>query len=232
MTYAVFRPLFRAGLFCALAMLTAACAAAVKEPDSPVPEPPAVVSAPPAAAAPERTYREAGIASWYGKEFQGRKTASGEAFDMNGLTAAHRTLPLGTVIRVTNLDNSKTVQVTINDRGPFVKKWILDLSYGAARELGFVEQGTVRVEIETLKEVPVQPHYTVQAASYTEEENARMLKERLSKRFEHVFIVPLDSNLARIFQVRIGSYSSQERAEHVASKLMLEGLEPIVIRKD
>ncbi len=203
--HAVSFPLFRAGLFCALAMLSAACATAVKEPGSPAPEPPAAVTAPTATAVPERIYREAGIASWYGKEFQGKKTASGEAFDMNGFTAAHRTLPLGTVIRVTNLDNSKTVQVTINDRGPFVKNWVLVVSYGAARELGFIEQGTARVEIETLKEAPVPPRYTVQAASYTEEENARMLKERLSKRFEHVFIVPLDTNLTRMFQVRIGS---------------------------
>ncbi len=151
---------------------------------------------------------------------------------MHGLSAAHRTLPLGTVIRVTNLDNYRTVTVTVNDRGPLVKNWVLDLSYGAARELGFVEQGTARVKIETLKAVPIAARYTVQAAIYTEKENARILKERLSKKFEHVSIVPLETNRVRFYQVRIGSYSSEERAELVAGKLTLEGLEPVVIRKD
>ncbi len=225
--------LFRTGILCALVAASAACAAAVKEPGAPAPLPPAVAVPQEAeAAAPSQTYRETGVASWYGKEFNGRKTASGEVFDMRGLSAAHRTLPLGTVIRVTNLENYKSVTVTVNDRGPFVKNWVLDLSYGAARELGFVEQGTARVKIETLKAVPDAARYTVQAATYTEEENARMLKERLSKKFEHVFIVLKETNLARFYQVRIGSYSSEERAELVAGKLTLEGLEPVVLRKD
>jgi rare lipoprotein A len=81
---------------------------------------------------PDQIYRETGIASWYGKEFHGNKTASGEVFDMNGFSAAHRTLPLGTTIRVTNLDNFKSIKVTINDRGPSDKGRSLDLS-GAAK---------------------------------------------------------------------------------------------------
>lgn len=221
--------MFRAGVFCILAAASAACAATVRDPESPVPVPPDAVAQ---EAAPSQVYRETGIASWYGKEFHGRKTASGEVFDMHGFSAAHRTLPLGTVVRVTNLENYKSVTVTINDRGPLVKKWVLDLSYGAARELGFIEQGTARVKIETLKTVSAAARYTVQAATYTEEENARMLKERLSKKFEHVFIVPLETNRVRFYQVRIGSYSSEERAEIVAGKLTLEGLEPVVLRKD
>jgi rare lipoprotein A len=212
----------------------AACASAVKEPGPPppVPLPPSAVVVPLAAPAPDQIYRETGLASWYGKEFHGRKTASGEVFDMYALTAAHRTLPVGTVIRVTNLDNFKSVKVTINDRGPFVKNWVLDLSYGAAKELGFVEQGVARVKIETLEAVSVSACYTVQAATFTEVENARMLRERLWQKFDHVFIVPLDTNIAHVYQVRIGSYSSEERAEAVAGKLTLEGLEPIVLRKD
>jgi rare lipoprotein A len=112
-----------------LAAVLAACASAVKEPGPPppVPLPPSAVVVPLAAPAPDQIYRETGLASWYGKEFHGRKTASGEVFDMYALTAAHRTLPVGTVIRVTNLDNFKSVKVTINDRGPFVKNWVLDL---------------------------------------------------------------------------------------------------------
>jgi rare lipoprotein A len=179
-----------------------------------------------------QTYRETGTASWYGREFQGRKTASGEAFDMNGLSAAHRTLPLGTVIRVTNLDNYKSIKVTVNDRGPLFRDRILELSYGAARELGFVAQGTARVKIETLDPVPDTGTFTVQAAAFTEEENARLLRERLTQRYEVVAIVPLESNVATFYRVRVGNYPSEEKAERIASKLTLEGLEPIVVRKD
>src|ERR1700722_7282083 len=88
-----------------------------------------------------------GVASWYGEEFNGRLTASGEVYDMYALTAAHRTLPLGTVVRVTNLDNGKTVEVKVNDRGPFVKNRIIDLSKSACRELDMLESGTARVKL-------------------------------------------------------------------------------------
>lgn len=92
-----------------------------------------------------------GYASYYGKEFHGKKTASGEVFDMYRLTAAHRTLPLGTICRVTNLDNHKSVIVKINDRGPFVEDRILDLSYGAARALDAISKGVIPVRIEVLQ---------------------------------------------------------------------------------
>ena len=90
---------------------------------------------------------EAGMASWYGAAFQGRRTASGERFDMNQLTAAHKTLPLGTVVQVRNPLNGKTVDVTINDRGPFIKGRIIDLSYRAALVLGIVQEGKQPVEV-------------------------------------------------------------------------------------
>lgn len=91
-----------------------------------------------------------GYATWYGKEFHGRRTASGEIYDMYGLTAAHRTLPFGTKVKVTNLENNKSVTVRINDRGPVPRKYIIDLSYGAARQIGLVEQGVVKVRLEVL----------------------------------------------------------------------------------
>jgi rare lipoprotein A (peptidoglycan hydrolase) len=90
---------------------------------------------------------EAGIASWYGRAFHGRRTASGERFDMNLLTAAHRTLPMGTVVLVRNPVNGQTVEVTINDRGPFLKDRIIDLSYRAALLLGMVQSGKQAVEV-------------------------------------------------------------------------------------
>ena len=90
---------------------------------------------------------EKGLASWYGKAHHGRLTASGERFDMHALTAAHRTLPFGTVVRVTNLRSGKSVNVRINDRGPFRRGRIIDLSYEAARKLGFVSRGATQVKI-------------------------------------------------------------------------------------
>ncbi len=94
---------------------------------------------------------ERGVASWYGKKFHGRRTASGERYDMFRLTAAHRTLPFGARVRVVNLRNGRVVTVRINDRGPFVKGRIIDLSYAAARELGMVRSGLAQVEIRRLR---------------------------------------------------------------------------------
>lgn len=91
-----------------------------------------------------------GLASWYGKEFHGKETTSGERFNMYGFTAAHRTLPLGTWIRVTNLCNSRSLVLRVNDRGPVPQQRILDVSYGAARALGFKAAGIVPVRIEIL----------------------------------------------------------------------------------
>jgi rare lipoprotein A len=96
-------------------------------------------------------------ASWYGPQFQGRATASGERFDMNGLTAAHRTLPLGTQVRVRNLENGRSVVVRINDRGPYVKGRAIDLSYAAARELRMVEDGEAPVEITEINRLGTAP---------------------------------------------------------------------------
>ncbi|HUI68801.1 MAG TPA: septal ring lytic transglycosylase RlpA family protein [Nitrospirota bacterium] len=234
----------------AAALYLASCAAREVPPAPPVhtapsPEPAAAREVPPAppvhtAPSPEpaavqeyrEVYRERGTASWYGKEFHGRKTASGEKFDMYGISAAHRTLPLGTTLRVTNLDNYKSIKVRVNDRGPFASNRVLELSYGAARELGFVAQGTARVKIESLEPVQDLGQYTVQAAVFAEAENARMLKYRLSKRFEVTSIVLFESNVGRFFLVRVGAYASEEKAELIAGKLMMEGLEPIVMRKD
>jgi len=175
---------------------------------------------------------ETGTAVWYGAEYEGKITASGEVFDMNSLTAAHRTLPLGAVIRVTNLENVKSVIVRVNDRGPFLRNMVIDLSYAAARDLGFAAKGTARVQIDILESGHEPARYTVYAATYTEEENARLLKYRLSKKFEVVAIEPYETNVAKFYRVRVGSYASEDRAEQVAAKLAHEGLEPFVLRKD
>lgn len=92
-----------------------------------------------------------GVASWYGEEFNGRLTASGEVYDMYAMTAAHRTLPLGTIVRVTNEDNGKTVEVKVNDRGPFVKDRIIDLSKSACRALDMMQNGTAHVKLDVVR---------------------------------------------------------------------------------
>ncbi len=97
-----------------------------------------------------RKFSQTGMASWYGRQFHGRKTASGETFDMNAMTAAHRSLPLNCYIRVTNKNNGKSVVVKVNDRGPFHGNRVLDLSYGAAKQLGITNAGTTKVSIERI----------------------------------------------------------------------------------
>ncbi|MGM0440762.1 MAG: septal ring lytic transglycosylase RlpA family protein [Chlamydiota bacterium] len=96
-------------------------------------------------------FRQNGLASWYGKAFHGKPTASGEVFNMHSISAAHKTLPLGTYVKVSNLKNGKTLVVRINDRGPFVAGRIIDLSYKAAKKLDMIEDGVVPVEVSTYK---------------------------------------------------------------------------------
>lgn len=125
-------------LLAAVVALTAGCATTRHEVASPP------LPAPPSAGA------QVGTASWYGAELHGRKTASGERFDRHALTAASRSLPIGSRVRVTNLANGRMVIVRVNDRGPVARGRVLDVSYGAARELGIVERGSARVKIEPL----------------------------------------------------------------------------------
>jgi rare lipoprotein A len=152
----MFERLRRAGLVGAAAIALCSCAAPAPPPTPPV--------EPMASAAPqeeEPVYEEVGKASWYGPWHQGKKTASGEKFDQNKLTAAHPTLPLGTEAVVTNLENGKQVEVTINDRGPYVKNRSIDLSTKAAKKLGFKDKGVATVKIE----VKPDPNDKVETAS-------------------------------------------------------------------
>lgn len=230
------RPL--AALFLAASLLAGTASCAGRGPvrtagDAPLPDDrPALQSSPTVSTSQGQYYRETGSASWYGREMQGKPTASGESFNMHAMTAAHRMLPLGTVVRVTNLENFKSIKVKINDRGPFVRSRVIELSQAAARELGFVAQGTATVRIESLDPLHEGALFTVHAAVFAEEENARVLKERLNRRFETVSIVPFESNLGRFYRVRVGAYATEEKAERIAGKLTLEGLEPLVLRKD
>jgi rare lipoprotein A len=133
------RTVRRALVLCTL-LPAAACMNKIEQP----PPPPPVVEA------PKPAFEQVGKASWYGPFHHGRKTASGEKFDMNDLTAAHRTLPLGTEAKVTNLENGRSVTVTVNDRGPYKQGRVIDLSKRAAETLGMKEDGLAEVKIEVL----------------------------------------------------------------------------------
>ncbi|MGQ9499196.1 MAG: septal ring lytic transglycosylase RlpA family protein [Dissulfurimicrobium sp.] len=146
---------------------------------------------------------EEGYASWYGPDFHGKPTACGETYNMYDISAAHKILPINTYVRVTNLSNGKEVIVRINDRGPFVKDRIIDLSYGAAKELGIVGPGTTRVRVEALGEgkvassgeIKFKEHpdfkkgvFYVQVGAFLDLANARNLKRRLEPTYKDVVI--------------------------------------------
>jgi len=135
----------------AVALVLTGCATGPALVNAPQPEMPAPQPAPAPKVAP-RPAEATGTASWYGKAHHGQPTASGETYDMHAFTAAHRSLPLGTRLLVTNVQNNRTVEVRINDRGPFVRGRILDLSYAAARELGSLPDGAFRVKLRVLEE--------------------------------------------------------------------------------
>jgi rare lipoprotein A len=171
-------------------------------------------------------FSERGIASWYGKKFHGRKTSSGEIYDMYAMTAAHKTLPLGTWVRVRHLDTNQQVVVRVNDRGPFVHGRIIDLSYTAAKKMGMVGPGTARVEIVALGErhqtasgdtyVPMDYYkgtFTFQVGAFSNRDNAERLRAKLDRRFVNAHVIPYDRGDAVFYRVRVGRCSDLETAE-------------------
>lgn len=169
-----------------------------------------------------------GIASWYGKKFHGNPTASGEIYDMYQLTAAHRTLALGTYVMVTNLENKRSVEVKINDRGPFVKGRIIDLSYAAARSIDMVEKGTARVKVVVLKR---KTHivtggvmgsgrgFTVQVGAFSDKGNAVNLSKALGRKIRNVYISVFETSETPYYRVRVGRFPTREMAYDMAAKL-------------
>lgn len=187
---------------------------------------------------PYQVYREKGIASWYGEDFNGRPTASGEIYDMYGLTAAHRTLPLQTNVRVTNLENGKSVDVKINDRGPFVNGRIIDLSYGAAKVLDMVDAGTSMVGVEVINgsrdfEAKADKGvFTVQVGSFAVRENAEKLAERLNREYGGAYITLYETNSKKFNRVRVGNFKTLEEAQGFVNKLERKNFTSFVARKD
>lgn len=126
------------------------------------------------------TWEQSGVASWYGGIFQGKVTANGETYDTYGYTCAHRTLPFGTILEVKNLANGQTVQVRVNDRGPFVDDRVIDLTYAAARDLDMVRDGTAEVQLTPVGEGIPETRFNVQIGAWGDLENARTHRLRLA----------------------------------------------------
>jgi peptidoglycan lytic transglycosylase len=182
---------------------------------------------------PPGGYVETGIASWYGEEFHGRKTSSLEVYDMNDLTAAHNRLPLGTFVAVTNLNNGRSVIVRINDRGPFVKNRVIDLSFAAARAIDMVGTGTAPVRIEALPGIspPLKAlSFSVQAGSFVGQENAEALRGQLAGQFADVTVSTFATPQQIYYRVRIRA-KDRETAETIARALLEKGYSAIIFEE-
>ena len=198
----------RAGFLAILAMLAGGCASTNR----------------PAATPPDLT--EVGEASWYGIEERGRPTASGEPMDPGALTAAHRTLPFGTIVEVTNLATGVTVQVRINDRGPFVGSRVIDLSHEAARRLGMVREGVAPVRL-TVANIPPRIPFTVQVAAFGRRQTAEEFSRKLrDDGYSGVEVTPGDG----VHRVRVGRFLKRSDAELAARALRGHGYDALVVQ--
>jgi rare lipoprotein A len=187
-------------------------------------------------------FTERGIASWYGRKFHGRRTSSGEPYDMYKMTAAHKHLPLPTYVEVTHLENGRSVVVKVNDRGPFAHNRIIDLSYAAAAKLGMIEEGTAPVEIRVISPAGARPtavtasldsapqgvsdtaarvSYFVQVGAFAEQDNARRLVRRLEAASLSTPIRLQDGE--RLYRVQLGPLSSVQQVDRVSQSLTEAG---------
>ncbi|HYB21101.1 MAG TPA: septal ring lytic transglycosylase RlpA family protein [Thermodesulfobacteriota bacterium] len=185
----------------------------------------------------EFRYREVGLASWYGEDFHGRRTANGEIYDMYAMTAAHRTLPFNIRVRVTNLENGKKADFRINDRGPFVSGRIIDLSKSGARELGILDPGTAKVAVEATGWVAGSSPawegvYAIQVGSFAEKENAYRFREDLARKQSHVHVVLWESNTKKYYRVRLGSFRTEEEARRYFEGLKRDHPNGFIVRED
>jgi peptidoglycan lytic transglycosylase len=178
-------------------------------------------------------YAETGTASWYGPGFIGNRTSSGEVYDVGQMTAAHQTLPLGTRVMVTNLENGRSVEVRVNDRGPFAKSRIIDLSRAAAREIGLIAPGTARVSLESIDDEgpPGVVAFAVQAGAFQDGDKATALRADLAHRFVDVYLSQLDTSDARYYRVRVGPFERRDDAVVRARALAGSGFRAMVVEE-
>ena len=204
----------------AVVLLVLSCAPSKPTPPPKVPTPPLV------------PLSQEGIASWYGPGFHGKKTTSGAVYDQHAMTAAHQTLPLGSSVVVTNLANDKTVTVLINDRGPFAKGRIIDLSYAAAQAVDMVRPGTAPVRVDVvdtggypLTAIPEHLDYTLQVGAFADLNKARELKARLESRHDGPVVIEPHEGY---YRVRLGTFRGEDAAREYGARLSREGL-PVVL---
>jgi rare lipoprotein A len=187
-------------------------------------------------------YSEQGMASWYGTKFHGKRTSSGEPYDLYGMTAAHKTLPLPTYVKVTNLQNGRSVTVKVNDRGPFHDDRIIDLSYTAAAKLGILGKGTGKVEVSAIdtgtgdtlqlaKATPAAPAATaaqslyLQVGAFSSAQNAERLRnEILDQQVGEVRIVETTGNAGTFYKVQVGPFSDISETDRVVRALKPLGI--------
>jgi rare lipoprotein A len=172
---------------------------------------------------------EYGVASWYGEPFHGRATANGERYDMHELTAAHQEAPLGIHAIVTHMRSGRQVRVRITDRGPFVDGRLIDLSYGAAQQLGMVDDGVAPVIIEFLPDTQPEIDFVVQAGSYREMRYALAAKRRLSAAYANVSMRKLPDPKTPFYQVLLGPYKTRQQAENVLRGIRRLGYSGLVM---
>jgi rare lipoprotein A len=184
-------------------------------------------------------YEERGIASWYGVKFHGRRTSSGETYDMYKMTAAHKTLPLPSYLEVTNLQNGRSVIVRVNDRGPFHENRILDLSYAAAKKLGIADVGTGIVDIRAIQpgdmrfarhnHVPMKPIANnpiyLQVGAFNQKSNADRVRERIAVNArEAARITTASSTNGQLYRVQVGPLFDVERIDLAVERLSKIGI--------
>lgn len=196
-----------------------------------------------------RDFVESGTASWYGRKFHGRKTSNGEVYNMYAMTAAHKTLPFGTHVRVHNLKNNRWVDVRVNDRGPFVRNRIIDLSYAAAKKIGMVGPGTVPVKIVALGTAAPRGatgkrshayvpgnyyvgNFTFQVGSFRNPENAERLKRELDRFHSNAHIKAFHTGHETLYRVRVGRCATLQEAIAYEKILIRDGFKDAFVVAD
>src|SRR5690554_79804 len=184
-------------------------------------------------------YQEQGKASWYGLKFHGHHMSNGEIYDVSGMTAAHKTLPLPSYVRVTNVANGRTAIVRVNDRGPFHGDRIIDLSYAAATKLGYIAQGVAEVKVEIIDvqqwqqeqlakqhSLPVKAKTAwLQVGAYTQETTAQSVRQRLLEEF--AWPTSVESGVDQFYRVRVGPVAEQD-VSAITTQLLAQGFPPPV----
>jgi rare lipoprotein A len=199
-----------------------------------------------------KNFVERGIASWYGRKFHGRKTSNGEVYDMYTMSAAHKKLPIPTYVKVTNLENGRSVIVRVNDRGPFHENRVIDLSYAAASRIGMLGKGTALVEVRAIdpsapkpatatrvahkppsgtKPGSASPQIFLQAGAFSSSENAERLRNRLQQGLARsVRVTPVSTASGAVHRVQVGPLASVEAADTVTAQMHEVGIrQPLVV---